>query len=417
MKTIFSILVFLLLTTQSWSQQQITLETCHQMVSENYPLVKQRALLESKNALETDALDTAKLPQLGFDAEAWYQSDVTQIPIPNTGVEPPNNDQYRATLSVNQLIYHGGSIEATSKVKLAQLKTQQKQLDVSLYQLKQQVNQLYFSILLSNESFSLLKTKQTQLETKLKEVKSGIEYGTILPSSDKIIEAELLKIKQQFSEINNNKKALIETLSSIIGKPIDMSAKFQEPNISTSLTPTAQRPEMELFQLKKEEIESQQQLIQKDNIPKLVGFASGGIGNPGLNMLDNTFEPFYIVGMRLNWNVFDWNANKKKRESLMINKDIVDNESEIFQLNTNIQLNQYQKEIDKISENILIDSEIIKLREEVLLATESQLRNGVITSSTYITELTNLFEAENMLVTHNIQLELAKANYNITQGQ
>lgn len=416
MKTTFSILVFFLLTIQSWSQQIITLETCYQLVSENYPLVKQRALLESKNELELDAIDTAKLPQLGFDAEAWYQSDVTQIPIPNSGVEPPNNDQYRATLSVNQLIYHGGSIEASSKVKSVQLKTQQKQLEVSLYQLKQRINQLYFSILLSNESFSLLKAKQIQLETKLKEVKSGIQYGTILPSSDKIIEAELLKIKQQFSEINNNKKMLIKTLSSIIGKPLNISTKFQEPNISTSLTPTAQRPEMELFQLKKEEIESQEQLILKDNIPKLVGFASGGIGNPGLNMLDNTFEPFYIVGIKLNWNVFDWNVNKKKRESLIINKDIVNNETEIFQLNTNIELNQYQTEIDKISENIIIDSDIIQLRKEVLLSTESQLKNGVITTSTYITELTNLFEAENMLVTHNIQLELAKANYNITQG-
>ncbi|MCX7549572.1 TolC family protein [Xanthomarina sp. F2636L] len=416
MKTTFSILVFFLFVTLSWAQQQITLETCYQLVSENYPLVKQSTLLESKTQLELDAIDTAKLPQLGFDAQAAYLSDVTQIPLENTGVEPPNNDQYRATLSVNQLIYNGGFIDASSKVKSAQLKTQQKQLEVSLYQLKQQVNQLYFSILLSNESFSLLETKQTQLESKLKEVKSGIQYGTILPSSDKVIEAELLRIKQQFSDINNNKKVLVETLSALIGQPLDVSTKFQEPQISTSLTPTTQRPEMDLFQLKKEEIESQEQLIQKENIPKLFGFATGGIGNPGLNMLDNTFQPFYTVGVKLNWNVFDWNANKKKRESLMINKDIVDNETEIFQLNNNIELNQYETEIHKISENILIDSEIINLRKDVLLATESQLRNGVITTSTYITELTNLFEAENMLVTHNIQLELAKANYNITQG-
>src|SRR5690606_21766624 len=108
--------------------------------------------------------------------------------------------------------------------------------------------------------------------------------------------------------------------------------------------------------------------------------------------------------------------NKKKRESLLINKDITDNETEIFQLNNNVQLNQHQKEIDKISEHIIIDTEIITLRKDVLLATESQLRHGVITASTYITELTNLYEAENMLIIHNTQLELAKANYNITQG-
>ncbi|MFV0570802.1 MAG: TolC family protein [Xanthomarina gelatinilytica] len=416
MKTTCSILVFFLISTIGWSQQQITLERCYDLVTENYPLVKQKALLENKNDLEIDAIETAKLPQLHLDAQASYLSDATQVPIPNSGIEPPNNDQYRATLSVNQLIYHGGSIEASSKAKQAQLKAQQKELEVTLYQLKQQVNQLYFSILLNNESFDLLKAKQTLLESKLQEVKSGIKHGSMLPSSDKIIEAELLKIQQQFSEINNNKTVLVETLAALIGKPLDVTTEFQKPEIAISLTPTVQRPEMALFQLKKEEIESQEQLLHKENIPKVLGFATGGIGNPGLNMLDNSFEPFYTVGIKLNWNVFDWNSNKKKRESLLINKDIVDNETEIFQLNNNIQLNQHQKEIDKIAEQIVLDTEIITLRKDVLLATESQLRHGVITASTYITELTNLYEAENMLITHNIQLELAKANYNITQG-
>ncbi|EGV44994.1 TolC family protein [Bizionia argentinensis JUB59] len=417
MKKMFSIVFLLFIGVQSWSQELVTLESCYQSLSENYPLVKQYALLESQNTLDIDAVDTGKLPQISFDAQASYLSDVIDIPIPNSGIEPPNNDQYRATLSVNQLIYNGGAINATSNLKLAQLKTQQKQLEVSLYQLKQRVNQYYFSILLQNESIALLDSKKNQLETKIKEVKSGIEYGTMLPASDKVIEAELLKIKQQLTEILNNKKVLTETLSSLIGKPLNASTTFQKPDIATNISPTLQRPELELFQLKKEEIESQKLLIQKDNMPKLFGFASGGYGNPGLNMLDNSFQTFYTVGAKLNWNVFDWNANKKKRESLIINKDIVDNEAEIFQLNTNIELNKYESEITKISETILIDSEIINLRKEVLLATESQLRNGVITTSTYITELTNLYEAENIFATHNIQLELAKANYNITQGQ
>lgn len=417
MNTKFSILMFFLFMSQTWSQEQITLESCYQLVSENYPLVKQKALLESKNTLEIEAIHTAKLPQLDFDAQATYQSDVIQIPIPNMGIEPPNKDQYRATLSVNQLLYHGGSIAASSNVKSAQLKTQQKQLDISLYHLKQKVNQLYFSILLSNESFSLLQTKQNQLETKLKEVKSGVKYGALMPASDKIIEAEILKIKQQSLGINNTKKVLVETLSSLIGKHLSILTEFQKPEISIPLTSKLNRPELNLFQLRKEEIESQQLLIQKENIPKLFGFASGGIGNPGLNMLDNSFQPFYVVGVKLNWNVFDWNVNKKKRESLLITKDIIDNETEVFQLNTHIELNEYQTEIENISENIAIDSEIINIRKEVLIITESQLQHGIITSSTYITELTNLFEAENMLVTHNIQLELAKANYNITQGQ
>jgi outer membrane protein TolC len=401
----------------SFAQQNITLEECYQLATKNYPLAKQSQLLVEQNQLDQEVVSTTKLPQLSLDAQATYQSDVIEIPIPNTSIEPLNKDQYRATLSVNQLIYNGGATAASLDLKSAQLKTKQKQVEVSLYQLKQQINQLYFSILLVQESELLLNAKQTQLVAKLDEVKSGIKYGVILPSSDKVLEAELLKLNQQFQELESNKLTLIETLSSLISQPLDVSTEFQNPLVEIQINSELSRPELDLFQFKKEEIETTESLLSKQNAPKLLGFATGGYGNPGLNMLDNSFQAFYTVGVKLNWNVFDWNSNKKQRESLAINKDIVDNESEIFTLNTNIELNQQQKDIDKIEAFITSDLEIIKLRKEVLQTADSQLKNGIITSSAYITELTNLYEDENTLITHRIQLQLAKANYNIIKGQ
>ena len=406
-----------LFTATMVSQQTITLQECYELATVNYPLAKQSQLLEAQNQLDKAVVSKAKLPQLNFDAQATYQSDVIEIPIPNSNIEPLNKDQYRATLSVNQLIYNGGATDASLDVKSPQLKTKQKQVEVNLYQLKQKINQLYFSILLSQETDLLLKAKQTQLQAKLSEVTSGIKYGVLLPSSDKVLEAELLKLNQQLIDVESNKVTLIETLSGIIGQPLNASSTFQNNLMETQSKTELNRPELELFQLKKEEIESNEALIAKQNAPKLLGFATGGYGNPGLNMLDNSFQGFYIVGVKLNWNVFDWNSNKKQRESLSINKDIVDTETETFKLNTNIELNQQQMEIYKIEEFITSDLEIIELRKDVLKSADSQLKNGVITSSAYITELTNLYEDENTLIKHKIQLQLAKANYNVTKGQ
>ena len=411
------IILITMATLPSIAQQSTSLEECYRLVVQNYPLAKQSQLLEAQNELDKEVISNAKLPELSFDAQATYQSDVIEIPIPNSTIEPLNKDQYRATLSVNQLIYNGGATEASLDVKSAQLKTKQKQVEVSLYQLKQQINQLYFSILLSQETELLLKAKQTQLQAKLKEVTSGIKHGVILPSSDKVLEAELLKIKQQLQGLESNKTTLIETLSSLISQPLTASTLFKNPLIETQLQSDLNRPELELFRLKKDEIESSETLMSKQNSPKVLGFATGGYGNPGLNMLDNSFQPFYTVGVKLNWNVFDWNSNHKQRASLAINKDIVDNEAEIFQLNTNIELNKQQKEIDKMKAIIISDEAIINLRKEVLQTVSSQLKNGVITSSVYITELTNLYEDENTLVQHKIQLQFAKANYNVIKGQ
>jgi hypothetical protein len=69
--------------------------------------------------LEIEAINKAKLPKIDLNAQATYQSDVTSLPIslPNVTVNPPNKDQYRTTVDVNQLIYNGGLIDATAKIK------------------------------------------------------------------------------------------------------------------------------------------------------------------------------------------------------------------------------------------------------------------------------------------------------------
>ncbi|MFK5878736.1 MAG: TolC family protein [Flavobacteriaceae bacterium] len=409
--------ITLFVTTLSWSQQPISLDECYSMVTINYPLAKQASLLEERNALDLEVIDSEKLPQVFITAQATYQSDVIGFPIPNSGVEPLNKEQYKANLNMNQLIYGGGAVNAKSDLKVAELNTQKKQLEVNLYQLKKQVNQLYFSILLTQDKFDLLTSKQEQLNAKLKEVKSGIENGMVLPTSDKVIEAELLKIQSQFTEIEHTKTTLIETLSSFIGKELSSTTLFSNPSVIAQLNDSINRPELELFQLKKTEIESIEALLSKQNAPKIIGFANAGVGNPGLNPLDNSFTDFYMVGVKLNWTIFDWSSNKKQRQSIAVNRDIIDTEAETFLLYTNIELQQLQTEIDKISKFIITDSEIITLRKEVLKSAESQLKNGVITSSAYITELTNLYEDENNLSTHQIQLMLVKANYNITKGQ
>lgn len=416
MKKIVFILI-VIISFSAFAQKNVTLNDCYQLVETNYPLVKQHRLLESQNKIDKEIISNSKLPQFNIDVQATYQSDVIELPAAMSLIEPQNKDQYRATFSVNQLIYNGGLTDANLKVKEGQLKTKQKQIDANIYQLKTQINQLYFSILLTQESFKLLEAKELQLQSKLKEVKSGIKYGVLLPASDSVLEAELLKIKQQFMEVESRKSSLIETLSSLIGKSLSGLTKFETPLIKTQLQNEINRPELELFQLKKEEVSNYESLISKQNSPKLNGFATGGYGNPGLNMLDNSFQTFYTVGVKLHWNVFDWNTNKKQKETVAINKDFIENETEVFKLNTNIELNKQQKEIEKISAFINSDLEIIKLRKKVLKTIDAQLKNGVITSSGYVTEFTNLFEAENTLLKHKIQVQLAKANYNTIKGQ
>jgi hypothetical protein len=81
-----------------------------------------------------------------------------------------------------------------------------------------------------------------------------------------------------------------------------------------------------------------------------------------------------------------------------------------------MQQKEAENDIDKYEEMLQKDAEIIALREMVLEATTSQLQHGVITSSEYITELNNLYEAKIDEQLHKIHLSLSKANYKVIKG-
>lgn len=411
------LLFFLMVPLFAVGQQKITLEECYALANKNYPLAQQGNLLQEKNTLEAEALQKGKLPKIDLNAQATYQSEVTQIPVAMPNVTPLNKDQYRATLDANQLLYNGGLIDANAKIKEAQTKTQQQQVAVNLYQLKTKINQLYFTALLLQEQKAILVNKQEELLSKIKEVKTGVQFGAILPASEKILEAENLKIKQQLTEIQFNKKRIIENLAALTVSPVEENVILANPNNSVDFTSATNRPELQLFDLQNEQIELSKTVISKNQLPKINAFAQAGYGNPGLNMLDNSFQPFYMMGLKANWNVFDWNKAKTDKEALSVSKNIIQTEKETFLLQTQMQVQEMENEIQKLEAMITTDAEIIALRESVLQASAAQMKNGVITSSEYVTELTRLYEAKTNLKTHQLQLGLAKVNYQVIKGQ
>lgn len=411
--------LFAIVPMLAFSQETLTLEACYALAEKNYPLAKQKELLEEKINSEIRVLEKEKLPKLHLNAQATYQSDVIKFPlqIPNSTVEPPNKDQYRATIDANQLIYNGGNIAANTRFKTAELATQQQQVAVNLYTLKSRINQNYFNVLLFQEQEKLLLSKMKELNARLKEVNTGVKYGAVLPASLQILNAEQLKLEQQISQTNFDRKKALNNLSLLLSQNIDTNITLSNPAILVSSEIDSQRPELELFDLQETQLESSKEVISKSNYPKVFGFAQAGYGNPGLNMLDNSFQDFYMVGLKLNWNVFDWGKTKEQKQAVDISKEIVTTEKETFVLNNEMQQKEAESDINKYESMLQKDAKIIALREKVLQATTSQLQNGTITSSEYITELNNLYEAKIDQQLHKIQLSLAKANYKVIKGE
>ena len=416
MKHLFKISILLLFISSSnlHAQQSITLEQCYTMAKENHPLSKKTELLTTQNKWELQSLDVLKYPRIDLDAQATYQSDVITLPIslPNITIESPDKDQYKATVTASQLIYNGGLIETQKDLKKVQLASQQKEIDIQLHTLKTQINQLYFSILLTEQKLQILLKNSGQLKDKKVEIAKMIASGSTYEKALEPIEIKILELSQTIVEQNAIKLNLFDQLSLVTGQKITSNTMLSVPK-QADLNEKP-RSEFELFELQKNAIDLQSELQKKQVLPKISAFGTAGYGIPGLNMLDNSFDDFYLAGVKLQWNLFDFNANKKQRLALLSSKDLIDNQQQIFEWSQKNNAQNFQSEIVKYNILLKSDRDIIAYREKMVETASKQLQHDLISTSDYTAEVNKLLEAEINQKVHEIQLALAQANYKIT---
>lgn len=396
-----------------------SLEQCQQLARDNYPLLKQKKVLDNILQLQNRNASNAWLPQAELNGQASYQSDVVQLPIklPQLNMETPAKDQYRATIDIKQQIYDGGSTRLQRALQTAQQQSSRQQVEVELYKLKQQVTQTYFNALLTDEYINAAQVMEKDLQQRIEKMQAGVDNGTVLPSTVDLLQAELLKAQQQESSVFTTKKAYLDVLQLLTGTAIT-GVDIRSAGAAGNITPTdtLNRPELALYHLQQQTLVQQSALTGSRKLPRVSAFVQGGYGRPGLNMLSNDFAGFYIAGLRLNWTLWNWHYQRNEQQVLALQEKNVAEQANTFVLNTKVQLTQQQAEISNLQQTLEKDAAIITLRDRVKDASAAQLDNGVITVHDYVQDLDAATQARISERTHLLQLALAKINYQLIRG-
>lgn len=405
-------------------QDTLTIETCYRLAEKNWPLVRQVELIAGSNELKVKNLNKNFLPQSAFNVNISYQSDVTQVAIPLPAGFPPldmpeiSKDWYKATLDVNQAIYDGHVTGYSKKLEKYNLEVDQTAVQSELYKLKERVNQIYFSILLFLENEKLLAGNREQVSAKLREAEAGVRNGAVLQMNADILKAELIRIEQLTDESVSDRTSACNMLAQLTGSPISPSTVFITPApLVISYLFENKRLEDRVFTLQESRLTLQRDMVTTKWNPKVYAYGQAGYGRPSLNMLDNDFKPWGLIGVKLNWTFWNWNANKNEKKILEIQGDIVRSQQEAFDRNLRIQSEKDLGEIEKAEKLLTKDAEIIDLRTRVTKAASSQLDNGVIPSSDYISRLKEETQAKLSYEIHKLQLVKAKMNYLYNQGK
>ncbi len=388
--------------------QSITLDECQTKAKANYPLVKQYDLIEQTAQYNISNANKGYLPQLTLSAKATYQSQVTKLPItiPNVTIPGLSKDQYQAVVEANQVIWDGGAISAQKKITNANTEVEKQKLEVDLYTLNERVNQLYFGILLLNEQLRQNDILQNELQTNYNRVASYKQNGVANQSDLDALKVEQINAQQRETELQSTQKSYFIMLSALTGLTLDTKTELIKPEINLALLNTTvnHRPEIGLFDAQNKLFESQKELLNAGNRPKIGAFVQGGYGKPGLNMLTNAFSDFYIGGIRVSWNLSGFYTQKNNLNKIKISKKAMDVQKETFLFNSDLKTRQQQTEIEKLQSTLANDDEIIRLRGNIKKSATTKVDNGTLTITDLIREINAEDQAKQLKSLHEIQL-------------
>jgi outer membrane protein TolC len=388
MRRITFIILFLILF-ENICLSRITLRDCWKLAETNYPFSKNINIEENITSNKISNLNTEYLPHLTLFGQAQYQSDVTKIEISFPGINIPSikNDQYKTGITLNQIIWDGGFIQNQKAVEQMKRNTQKIQLESEIFKIRQNVNDAYFSILLADASQKALAAADSDLTSKLKLINSRVKAGILLQSNADIIEAEIFKLRQNLDEISSAKQTLLQTLSELSGKQIiydSLDTFIDDINITTENE--FKRIEYALFELNKKSLDAISALNDSKYYPKINLFAQGGYARPGLNMLNPDFQFYYIIGVQASWNFLTWGNQSRDYEIIKSQKELINTQESAFTRNLVLSKIKLINDIEKLKLQLVKDQEIISLRKRITSQAFSQLQNGVITSTEYLSQ-------------------------------
>ena len=418
--------ICILMMLPAMAQAQ-TLEECQRAAEGNYPLIRQYGLIEKTTSLNVANIQKGWLPQVTASAQATLQSDVTAFPdklqtvFQQTGItmDGLKKDQYRVGIDVQQTVYDAGNIKSQKEIARRQGELQSRQNEVTMYNVRKSVNEMYFSLLLVDEQIRLNADLQTVLEGNEKKLAAMLKGGTASESDWQNVKAERLNVVQKMTGLQSQRTALARMLSIFCGIEVNGLVK---PEMPENMNPSINlRPELKALDAQLRLTDAQERALDAAMMPRLGVFAQGYYGYPGYNMFEDMMSHKFswngMIGARLTWNIGALYTRKNDKAKLQVQRETTEVNRERFLFDNNLEQIEQNENISRYRQMMTDDEEIISLRSSIRKAAESKLAHGIIDVNDLVREINSENKARVEQCIHEIEMLKEIYDLKITIGE
>jgi outer membrane protein TolC len=396
------------------AQELLPLDICLQAAEKAFPAINADSYYEQIRDLNKEAHQASWYPALKLNAQLSYQSEVTYIDLSDLpfsiDIPSPSKDQYKASVDIQQQVWDGGMNRKLKEIDHQTCILNKRQTAVELYAYKENVCNIYLNILLLQKQQQVLALSMETLKKQIEKVKSAVKNGVVLQSEADVLQAEIIQMEKNLLEADYGEAVLKKSLGVFCGMEIQSETELMDDfPIKRGYNG---RPENEVFSQQLLLVERNADLLKVKRMPMLYAFGQLGYGKPGLNFMSDAFGEYYVFGAGLSWTIWDWNQNRKEREALLLQKEIIRIKENSFDQIIMIAIEKELSQEEMFAEMIRKDVELITLRENIRKTSMKQLEEGVITATDYLVA----FNAEKM-ARLNLELNTLKEKQTVIKRE
>ena len=289
---------------------------------------------------------------------------------------------------------------------------------------------MYFSIFLLEKSLESNALHLKELSKNYQNLNALYQNGMAKRSDLNKIHIEISKCEKNALYLSNQKNIALETLI-LLSHLDDKDQQLSPPDKSQSLSyfeeifkifnPDSKqtdflfdkRPEIAFFSSKQEEVLVRKKLEMSKSLPYVEAFFQSGYANPGLNILQSSFQGYYIAGVRAIWDFSNLYSKSYQDEAIRKENLQIVSQKEEFLFNAKITLLSQLKNVSNLIETLKENEKIIALQQKILQDSQYSMRNGVLSVNDLLTDINKLHALQ--IESNYQEIELLKSIYTIKQ--
>lgn len=380
----------------------LSLNEARSMARDNYPAIRQYRMIEQSRDFTLDNVMKGWLPQVSISAGAYGFTDILKSDkkMEQAGMDM-NNFMANASVMIKQSVYDGGQIAARKKVVWAESQVQKQQLDVSMYAINEQVDQLFFGILLLDEQLKQNALLKKDLATSEQTIRSMMIGGIANQTDLDAILVERLKAEQQNESLLASRQSYLRMLGVFVGKDLAAAAETLEKPAQGYVRANVNRPELKYYASQNLLLDAQRKQLNTQLRPTVGIFGMGMVHSKMSDMLNNGMM---VAGVSVSWNIGALYTRKNDIRKIEVQRQINDSQREVFLFSNRLQNEEADGAIASLKRQIEKDEEIVRLRENIRGKSDRKVELGTKSVNELVSDINAVSLARAQKAMHEIQL-------------